>query len=82
MKITFEQNKTLRFEDLKIGDVFKFHPDDDRIVDLGLERDSVYMVTYTGLNITSEAVDLSNGGVFVPDITLKVIKLDAELIVK
>lgn len=82
MKITFEQNKTLRFEDLKMGDVFKFHPDDDRIVDLELERDSVYMVTYTGLNVTSEAVDLSNGEVFVPDITFKVIKLDAELIVK
>lgn len=80
MKITFEQNKTLRFEDLKMGDVFKFHPDDYRIADLDL--DSVYMVIYTGLNVTSEAVDLSNGEVFVPDITLKVIKLDAELIVK
>ena len=82
MKITFEQNKTLIFEDLNMGDVFKFHPDDDRIVDLDLKRDSVYMVTFTGLNVTSEAVDLSNGEVFVPDITLKVIKLDAELIVK
>ena len=80
MKITFEQNKTLRFEDLNMGDVFKFHPDEDRIADL--DHDSVYMVTYTGLNVTSEAVDLSNGEIFVPDITLKVIKLDAELIIK
>lgn len=82
MKITFEQNKTLRFEDLKKGDVFKFHPDDCD-TDLDLKRDSVYMVVYTGLNVAPfDAINLSNGELFVPDITLRVIKLDAELVVK
>ena len=84
MKITFEQNKTLRFEDLKKGDVFKFHPDDDRIADLDdFERDSVYMVIYTGMNVAPfDAINLSNGELFAPDITLRVIKLDAELIIR
>ena len=44
MKITFEQNRTLRYSDLKKGDVFKFHPDDDYDTDLDIKRDSVYMV--------------------------------------
>ena len=84
MKITFEQNRTLRYSDLKNGDVFKFHPDDDYDADLDLERDSVYMVvnSYTGTSVIPDAIDLSDGEVFIPDGTLRVIKLDAELVVK
>ncbi len=84
MKITFEQNIILRYSDLKKGDVFKFHPDDDYDADLGFERDSVYMVanSYTGTNLIPDAIDLSDGEVFVPNGSLKVIKLDAELVVK
>lgn len=84
MKITFEQNKTLRYSDLKNGDVFKFHPDDDYDSTLDIERDSVYMVvnSYTGTSVIPDAIDLSDGEIFVPDGTFRVIKLDAELVVK
>lgn len=84
MKITFSQNRTLRYSDLKKGDVFKFHPDDDYDADLGFERDSVYMVvnSYTGTSVIPDAINLSDGEVFIPDGTLRVIKLDAELVVK
>lgn len=84
MKITFEQNITLRYSDLKKGDVFKFHPNNDYDAQLDIERDSVYMVvnSYTGTNLIPDAIDLSDGEVFVPDGSFKVIKLDAELVVK
>lgn len=84
MKITFEQNRTLRYSDLKKGDVFRFHPDDDYDADLGFERDSVYMVanSYTGTSVIPDAIDLSDGEVFIPDGTLRVIRLDAELVIK
>ena len=84
MKITFEQDRTLRYSDLKKGDVFKFHPDDDYDADLDFKRDSVYMVvnSYTGTSVIPDAIDLSDGEVFIPDGSLRVIKLDAELVVK
>lgn len=84
MKIIFEKEKQLRYADLKRGDVFKFHPDDDYDSDLDLELDSVYMVvnSFTGTSVIPDAIDLSDGAVFVPDGTFRVIKLEAELVIK